>query len=448
MEASEKPQLPLDQASADGDGVVRALDDRLVIERLTVTDERAARVVRERAEVGQQPARTVSDAIEIGARVLDREDVGAEVDYVRAEFERASGEARSQLIEQSRGVVEEIQREFERAFSAEGGSLALAFGEFEDGLAEQIAANFGADRSTAVQHQIKEQVSKLVEERLQTLVRHFASDDAANPFADAKRAISQAVAESTRRQEARVQAVAEALQRVETSVVRLTAEAEAKRALSEAEGAGTRKGRSFEERVHAAIARIAEARGDCAHHVGDERGEGGSKKGDTVVELGAADGQSLGRIVFEDKDDQLSRNRAWEELNAAMAERDADFAVLVVAGEENIPAKREQLVEYEGNKMIVAVDSELPDELGLDLAYRYARLRVLTVRDRSLEVDAAGVRDAAEAARSALKRAQTVRLALTNVDKSSAKAREGIDAIVAEVEAELARIEALIAAAG
>ena len=450
MEASEKPQLPLDQASADddGDGVVRALDDRLVIERLTVTDERAARVVRERAEVGQQPARTVSDAIEIGARVLDREDVGAEVDYVRAEFERASGEARSQLIEQSRGVVEEIQREFERAFSAEGGSLALAFGEFEDGLAEQIAANFGADRSTAVQHQIKEQVSKLVEERLQTLIRHFASDDAANPFADAKRAISQAVSESTRRQEARVQAVAEALQRVETSVVRLTAEAEAKRALSEAEGAGTRKGRSFEERVHAAIARIAEARGDCAHHVGDERGEGGSKKGDTVVELGAADGQSLGRIVFEDKDDQLSRNRAWEELNAAMAERDADFAVLVVAGEENIPAKREQLVEYEGNKMIVAVDSELPDELGLDLAYRYARLRVLTVRDRSLEVDAAGVRDAAEAARSALKRAQTVRLALTNVDKSSAKAREGIDAIVAEVEAELARIEALIAAAG
>jgi len=152
--------------------------------------------------------------------------------------------------------------------------------------------------------------------------------------------------------------------------------------------------------------------------------------------------------VFEDKDDQLSRNRAWEELNAAMAERDADFAVLVVAGEESIPARREQLVEYEGNKMIVAVDSELPDELGLDLAYRYARLRVLTARDRSLEVDAAGVRDAAEAARSALKRAQGVRLALTNVDKSSAKAREGIEGIVADVEAELARIEGLVAAAG
>ena len=57
-------------------------------------------------------------------------------------------------------------------------------------------------------------------------------------------------------------------------------------------------------------------------------------------------------------------------------------------------------------------------------------------RDRALEVDAAGVRDAAEAARSALSRAQSVRLALTNVDKSSAKAREpGSTTIVADVEA-------------
>ena len=62
------------------------------------------------------------------------------------------------------------------------------------------------------------------------------------------------------------------------------------------------------------------------------------------------------------------------------------------------------------------------------------------------EVDAAGVRDAAEAARSALRRAQSVRLALTNVDKSSAKAREGVEAIVADVEAELARIEGLASA--
>ena len=68
-------------------------------------------------------------------------------------------------------------------------------------------------------------------------------------------------------------------------------------------------------------------------------------------------------------------------------------------------------------------------------------------RDNSLEVDAAGVRDAAEAARSALKRAQSVRLALTNIDKSTSKAREGIDGVVADVETELLRIESLVSAA-
>lgn len=218
--------------------------------------------------------------------------------------------------------------------------------------------------------------------------------------------------------------------------------------LAEAEEAGTRKGRSFEERVHEALERIAEGRGDVAIHTGDQRGEGGSKKGDTVVEIGAAEGPCSGRIVFEDKDRKLSKNEMRAELGGAIAEREADFAVLVVAGEERIPAGHEQLTEYEGDKLIVAVDPEEPDQLGLALAYRYARLRVLMARDGALEVDAGGVRDAAEKARAALKRAQKVRLALSNVEKSTKGAREHVDEMVADVEAELAQIEGLIGEAG
>ena len=40
------------------------------------------------------------------------------------------------------------------------------------------------------------------------------------------------------------------------------------------------------------------------------------------------------------------------------------------------PAGREQLTEYEGNKMIVAVDREEPDGLALEVAYRLAAARV------------------------------------------------------------------------
>src|SRR3954467_1302941 len=128
MEASEKPQLPLDVPESDG--VVRALDDRLVIERLTVADERTARVVRERAKSGQRPAETVAKAVEIGARVLDSEETAVNVDYVRREVETSIGQLDKQLGD-----------------TIEHGAEAIA---------EQLAASFGIERSDSVQAQIKD----------------------------------------------------------------------------------------------------------------------------------------------------------------------------------------------------------------------------------------------------------------------------------------------------
>ncbi len=77
-----------------------------------------------------------------------------------------------------------------------------------------------------------------------------------------------------------------------------------------------------------------------------------------------------------------------------MAEREASYGVLVVAGEENVPSGREELHEYQGNKLIIAVDPEAPDGLALKLVYRYVRLRLLAARNSALEVDAGGVLDA------------------------------------------------------
>jgi hypothetical protein len=42
-----------------------------------VDDALAAELVRARADAGEDPARLIADAIEIGARVLDREQAGA-----------------------------------------------------------------------------------------------------------------------------------------------------------------------------------------------------------------------------------------------------------------------------------------------------------------------------------------------------------------------------------
>jgi hypothetical protein len=415
MEASEKQQLPLE------DGSVRALDDRLVIERLTVSDERAARVVRERAEAGQPPTRTVSDAIEIGSRVLDREDVAGEVDYVRAEFERQAAELRERLTH----------------------SLA----EGDDALAERIAASFDANREGSVQRQIREVLVRALEEQRAALARQFSAEDGTNPLTDFKGAVVHALRQSDARQQKESEANRTRIEELTRELVELKERAEADRRVAEAEEVGTRKGFSFEERVHAALERIAAARGDAASHTGGEQAEGGGKKGDTLIELGACDGPATARILFEAKDKKLSKNEAWNELNDGMAARAASFAVLVVAGEERIPAGRQPLHEYEGNKLIVVVDREQPDGLALELGYRLAAARVLLSREGELEVDPIAVRDTAAEAVALLKQAQAIRSTLTGIKTSSDKARASLDAMVAAVEEKLRRIDSIVAAA-
>ncbi len=429
MEASERPQLPFDEV-ADADGSVRAIDDRLVIERLTVADAGAARVVREQAADGRAPAETVATAIEIGTRVLDSEGTAANVDYVRRELGEGLGELDRKL----------------------GATLE----EGADTLTEQIAIAFGAERNDSVQAQIKEIVTAESRQQREQLLAALTAEDASNPLNAMQIRIGKAIAETEERHRAEVEMLREShstqsramqgqVSELKEHLARLLDRGEHELELAESEAAGTRKGFSFEERVHQAIEAIASARGDLASHTGVEAAEGGGKKGDVLVELGACEGASSGRIVFECKDKRLSKNAAWNELNAAMAARAASFAILVVAGEENVPAERQQLTEYEGNKLIVAVDRDEPSGLTIGVAYRLAAARVAMARDRDLTVDAPAVRDAAAEAVSTLRQAQAIRSALTGIKTSSDKARSNLDTMVDAVEVKLAQIDSLVA---
>jgi hypothetical protein len=399
-------------------GSVRAIDDRLVIEQIVIEDERASRVVRERANGGIEPATTVRDAIEIGVRVLEREGTAAEVDYVRNELARGIGPLRDEL--------------------------SAALEEGNDGLAERIASSFGAERSDSVQQQIKEIVSKANDEQRQAIARLFSSEDGANPLTDFKAAMVRSLAAQDERRQRDDEENRKRIEALTREIVELKERGEADRRVAEAEEAGTRKGLAFEDLVHDSICAIASARGDAVTHTGREQAEGGGKKGDVLVELGGADGSSCGRVLFEVKDKKLSKNAAWAELNDGMAARAASFAVLVVAGEERVPSGREQLAEYEGNKMIVAVDRDDPSGLALEVAYRLAAARTTMARDAELEVDAPAVRDAAEEAVTILKQAQAVRSSITGIKTSADRARSGLDAMIEDVRARLERIESLV----
>lgn len=434
MEASRNPfdtasQLPLGDPSAS----VRAIGDRIVIEGLTVADERAAKVVRERAEAGSPAPETVAKAIEIGARVIDSEGTATNVDYVQRVFEERVGKLHGDLAE-----------------TLEAGSAEIA---------NHIAENFDTERADSVQGEIKQMLVTAIQHQQQELQKLLTAEDPSNPLVAVQIRSAKAMLEAeerhrkeladlresnTKENRALHAQVRELTERVSVQLERNEGDLR----VAEAEEAGTRKGFSFEEDVFGAVSEIAAARGDCATHTGAEGAEGGGKKGDVLVELGAADGPALGRIVFEVKDKKLSKNAAWQELNEAMAARAASYGVLVVAGEERVPSGREQLREYEGNKLIVAVDREEADSLALAVAYRLAAARVSMARDRELTVDAAEVRAVAEEATSCLRQAQAIRSALTGIKTSSDKAKTGLNEMVEAVGSKLERIDALVAEAG
>jgi hypothetical protein len=376
------------------------------------------------------PSETVRKAIEIGARVLDSEETAVNVDYVRREIEASLGELDEKL---------------------EGTLTASA-----ESISESLAEVFEGDESLLAQ--VRETIAKNTHETLQAMSQVLTAEDSTNPLVAVQKQLGKAMLEAEERSRAEVERLrdshskeARAMQgqvaELRKELARLLERDDADDRVAEAEEAGTRKGISFEEKVFAAIEQIASIRNDCAMHTGGEGAEGGGKKGDVLVELGAAEGPSAGRIVFECKDKQLSKRAAWDELNAAMASRAASFGVLVVAGDDRVPAGREQLREYEGNKLIVSVDREDPDDLPLALAYRLAAARVTMARDRDLTVDAAEVRSVTEEALSCLQQAQAIKSALTGIKTSSDRARSGLDEMIATLQVKLDRIDSLVAEA-
>ena len=407
-----------------------------------VDDERLADLVERRAEQGISAEETVAAALEIGARVLDREATGAQVDFVKHEFAQAAAEVERSFSERAQAVGEALGKQLERFLGEDNGTMGKALDAHSDELAELVATNFGGDRSTAVQHQLRELMAKQLQESREALLRQFSAEDGHNPIAGFQAAVVREMKTTRDGHDSLIEKLA-GLQG-EVKLLRAARESDAE--LDAERERGTGKGRTFEEQAFEVIEGLAARRGDVAHRVGDERSASGSKKGDVVIELEAAQGPSRGRIALELKDRKLSKNDAWAELNAALVERDAAFAILLVASEEKVPAGRDPLHEYEGNKMIVALDRETVDPRPLELAYRYARCRCLMTLESELEVDAAGVRTAAEEALSALRDAQRIRGSLTGASNSVKSAREALDAMVARVQTSVERVEALVGA--
>jgi hypothetical protein len=396
-----------------------------------VEDECAVRLVREREQNGDDPVRVVRDAVEIGARVLDREQTGANTEFVKAEFEKASRDVQQEFTDKARTIAEFFEAQF-----------AAVFGEDDGQLAKELERRFGDGSAISVQNRVREAVAETLTKSREDLVRQFSAADERNPLADFKSAAVREIQQAASRSDATQRALLTKLGELQKELQGLRDEKEKLEEVEAERERGTAKGRSFEEAVFEAVDGIAAAQGDDAEAVGDVR-EATGKVGDIVVSLDACNGPARGRVVFEAKDRRLSRPAALAELDKAMAERSADFAVLVVPTEEEVPAKLEPLREYNGDKVVVALD---PDSgtLALELGYRLARARVLMKRSDADGIDAGELRSTIERALAALAEERKIKQQLTGAKGNIERAYGMVEVMAARVREHLAEIDSMV----
>src|SRR3954447_20438581 len=143
---------------------IGTVGDRLTVEGLIVDDECAVRLVREREQAGEDPAQTLTDAIEIGARVLDREQAAANTEFVKTEFERASRQMEEEFRDRARTVLEFFDKRVDSVFGPENGHLA-----------KELEKLFSDGSSASVQNRTREAIAEMLAKSREDLVRQFSA---------------------------------------------------------------------------------------------------------------------------------------------------------------------------------------------------------------------------------------------------------------------------------
>ncbi len=411
---------------------VSAQDDRVRIDGLVVADETLARLVAEALD----PDAIAIDALEIGARVLDREQTGANAEFVKTEFEKVSKNVEAEFGERAKRAAEELGEKLDEVFDPDSGHLSKSLDElFSDGS------------SVAVQNRVKELVAEALQRSHADLRKQFAStDEGVNPLADFKARTVDAIKEADERQHKTQRALLAQMNELEKQLQGLRDEKQKLEEVAEERERGTAKGRSYEEAVAEALDALASVLGDVADPVGDESGAGG-KKGDVLIGIDGCTGPERGRIVVEAKDKQLSKPKFYADLDDSMEQRDADYAVLVVPTPEEVPARLHSLREYQGDKMIAVFDADEGSTLELEFAYRVARARVTAQREGADEIDAAAIRATVARAVAAMDDVRKIKSQLTTAQNGIGGAQEMLAAVEARVRAELTQVDEALAPA-
>lgn len=407
------------------DPVIRVDGDRILIDRLTLTDPGLA------AWFGGQPEderpSIAERALKIGLTALQGVGVSLNLDAVRSEFDR--------FAEQTRVAND-------RAAEALEQTLRTTFGDGEGRLPRTLESFLG-DRG-----KLRGMVDELFDPkrrdsaigRIGTMLETYFDGDASRlaTLLDPTRMGSPL---HQFRSE-----VAAGFKAIEEKLVAIEASAAA-RAGERSKSAA--KGGDFEDLVETFLGEIARGSRDLLERTGTDAGDAGrSKKGDFVLTIDPelTRGSEL-RIVVEAKDRKVSGREMRDELREARTNRDAAIA-LVVFTPSHAPAGIAPFDVRAGDVYCV-LDPADPDVTILEAAVRLARLlAIASLREREAEVDAAAIGEALTAIREQLEMVRAMKVQLTSIGTTAGAVTAALDRMREGITGQIARAERELATAG
>jgi hypothetical protein len=386
-------------------------DHILVFEGFTEPDPAVVEAIAE----AEDPERMAHACLQIGVRAsvaakatMDSQVVEKAFGELTDEFSVVVNRAAARIVETAEALVDE------------DGAMPALLRNVQEEVTGKVTALFDPDSKSSVMSVMQEVFEGAATTQSQAMRKAFDPQDAESPLGRWKGEVLTAVKESATL--------------VLGQVTELAASIAAAKAEQQTLSLCTIKGRSFEELLHGLIGGIAARHGDLAEAVGDVRGAAGAKSGDELVTLNLEEtGRQHAAVVFEMKHRRLSMRKTLEELDAAMANRDAQAAVAVFASAEAAPTAV-PFVPY-GRRTIVVIDPDAPDERLLELAFMTARWearKALGVNTGT--IDHSAVEECIAAARQALGRLTTVRTHHSAARRGIELAGTAVDTMVSEVD--------------
>jgi hypothetical protein len=393
-------------------------DGAVVLDGLVEADPTVVAVVSEAGD----PELAVHTCLQIGARMSRAAQASIDSGMVERAFNEMTdgfGHTMTDALEQIVGTTEGLVDEND-------GALPMLLRQLRADLATQLEALFDADSKSSALARMEEVFSASANGLTKSMRTALDPSDKDSPLGQWKSEVLGTLQDS--------------MGLVLLQVTELRAAVAAGEAHDSAFALTAVKGFTFEERVHATTGAFAARYGDLAEHVGTSSGSEGRRTGDEVVALNAEDtGGRHAAFVIEAKDRKLGLRKTLEELDRAMANRDASVGIAVFSSAKSAPTAVP--FTYYANKAIAVLDPDDGDDRPLELAYMWARweARKALVFDGA-GTDIARVEAAMSDARRALARSSTVRGCHTRAKKQIDLASGELDALVADTDTALAAL--------